>query len=87
MADSKSLTLFILVVIFGSFLTIPASRAQLTTDYYKRSCPKALNIIKKVVRNAIKREPRIGASLLRLHFHDCFVNVRFNSLFIIYYDE
>ncbi|XP_020087300.1 peroxidase 4-like [Ananas comosus] len=27
-----------------------------------------------IVEQAIEQEPRMGASLLRLHFHDCFVN-------------
>jgi peroxidase len=27
------------------------------------------------VQNALKTEMRMAASLLRLHFHDCFVNV------------
>ncbi|KAH6798323.1 Peroxidase superfamily protein [Perilla frutescens var. frutescens] len=30
--------------------------------------------IKRVVEEAVEQERRIGASLLRLHFHDCFVN-------------
>jgi hypothetical protein len=28
-----------------------------------------------VVQNAVSKERRLGASLLRLFFHDCFVNV------------
>ncbi|CAK9314612.1 unnamed protein product [Citrullus colocynthis] len=50
------------------------SHAQLTPNFYNKVCPKALSTIKSVVKNAIRREPRMGASLLRLHFHDCFVN-------------
>ncbi|PQQ12097.1 peroxidase P7 [Prunus yedoensis var. nudiflora] len=49
--------------------------AQLTSDFYKQSCPQALQIIRSVVQRAINREARMGASLLRLHFHDCFVNL------------
>ncbi|KAL8142278.1 hypothetical protein V2J09_015310 [Rumex salicifolius] len=30
-------------------------------------------MIKFTVRSAVANEPRMGASLLRLHFHDCFV--------------
>lgn len=32
------------------------------------------SIVKQGVAKAIKNEARVGASLLRLHFHDCFVN-------------
>ncbi|KAJ7979040.1 Peroxidase [Quillaja saponaria] len=51
-----------------------ASSSQLTTDFYAMSCPNLLKIVRKEVQNAIKAETRIAASLLRLHFHDCFVN-------------
>ncbi|RYR27637.1 hypothetical protein Ahy_B01g051649 [Arachis hypogaea] len=47
---------------------------RLTHHFYKKTCPKVLPVIRSVVEKAIKKEPRIGASLLRLHFHDCFVN-------------
>ncbi|KAK9229974.1 hypothetical protein WN944_022942 [Citrus x changshan-huyou] len=48
--------------------------AQLTPNFYEKMCPQALPTIRTVVRNAITNETRMGASLLRLHFHDCFVN-------------
>ncbi|XVF82128.1 hypothetical protein PTKIN_Ptkin16aG0020000 [Pterospermum kingtungense] len=47
---------------------------SLSTNYYKSTCPKALSIVESVVAAAISNEPRMGASLIRLHFHDCFVN-------------
>ncbi|KAK1286062.1 Peroxidase 70 [Acorus calamus] len=46
----------------------------LSTDFYKKSCPGALLAIKQTVDSAVAKERRMGASLLRLHFHDCFVN-------------
>lgn len=42
-------------------------------EYYDYSCPKANDIIMSVLEKAISKEPRIAASLLRVHFHDCFV--------------
>lgn len=48
--------------------------ADLSSDYYDKSCPKAIYTIKNAVANAVTKERRMGASLLRLHFHDCFVN-------------
>ncbi|KAH7669301.1 Class I peroxidase protein [Dioscorea alata] len=47
--------------------------AKLTPNYYSKSCPPALPIIRAVVGEAIAKERRMGASLIRLHFHDCFV--------------
>ena len=43
-------------------------------DVYQESCPVAEPIILSWVQSAISEEPRMAASLLRLHFHDCFVN-------------
>jgi len=57
--------------------------AQLSPDYYDKLCPEALPIIYSVVKKAIVAEKRMGASLLRLHFHDCFVNVSFAHYFIL----
>ncbi|MED6212726.1 Peroxidase 52, partial [Stylosanthes scabra] len=50
------------------------NNGRLTWNFYKKTCPKVLPVIRYVVEKAIKKEPRVGASLLRLHFHDCFVN-------------
>ncbi|XP_073024530.1 peroxidase 4-like [Primulina eburnea] len=47
--------------------------AQLSTGYYTKSCPKVFDVVESVVKSAVAKERRMGASLLRLHFHDCFV--------------
>ncbi|KAJ1296612.1 hypothetical protein BS78_01G315100 [Paspalum vaginatum] len=48
--------------------------AQLSSeDYYDGSCPAALFTIRSAVATAVLLDRRMGASLLRLHFHDCFV--------------
>ncbi|KAE8717839.1 Cationic peroxidase 1 [Hibiscus syriacus] len=48
--------------------------SKLSPNHYKSTCPKVLSIVGARVEAAVKQEPRMGASLLRLHFHDCFVN-------------
>lgn len=59
----------------GSDRNPTASQAAgLTAGFYSRSCPKAWSIIRLKVAEAIQQNPRVGAQLLRLHFHDCFVN-------------
>ncbi|KAJ8898885.1 hypothetical protein K2173_008194 [Erythroxylum novogranatense] len=64
-----SLLLLLLVMVLSSLAT-----AQLSPSFYDKVCPGALPVIKRVVKAAVAKEPRMGASLLRLHFHDCFVN-------------
>ncbi|KAE8039386.1 hypothetical protein FH972_011803 [Carpinus fangiana] len=61
----------VLVVFTG---TSSADPVRLYEGFYSKSCPKAFGTVKSVVQNAILKERRLGASLLRLFFHDCFVN-------------
>lgn len=48
--------------------------------FYSHTCPQANDIVMSVLEKAISKEPRMAASLLRLHFHDCFVQVIFKSI-------
>ncbi|EMS63439.1 Peroxidase 52 [Triticum urartu] len=56
------------------FFSAAIVSAELSAEFYDESCPDALDIIEDAVRAAVSKESRMGASLLRLHFHDCFVN-------------
>ncbi|PIN06004.1 Peroxidase [Handroanthus impetiginosus] len=47
--------------------------AQLSTTFYDSTCPNATTIIRNSIRRAISRKRRMAASLIRLHFHDCFI--------------
>lgn len=47
---------------------------ELTSDFYDETCPGVYTIVQQHVFSAMRDELRMGASLLRLHFHDCFVN-------------
>ncbi|CAN6483659.1 unnamed protein product [Victoria cruziana] len=48
--------------------------AQLSVSFYASTCPSVYDTVRASVRSVINREPRMGASLIRLFFHDCFVN-------------
>jgi len=50
------------------------AEAQLTLDFYDDSCPQIYDIVLTEVQAAVAAEARMAASLVRLHFHDCFVN-------------
>lgn len=60
-------TLLLLLALAGN------SSAQLSTGFYSYSCPGVYGAVKSVMQSAIAREKRMGASILRLFFHDCFV--------------
>ncbi|CAN1771877.1 Cationic peroxidase 1 [Linum perenne] len=59
----------------ASFLALGTSlEINLSLNCYDSTCPLAVSKIREIVNEAIRNETRMGASLLRLHFHDCFVN-------------
>ncbi|XP_031390708.1 lignin-forming anionic peroxidase-like [Punica granatum] len=62
---------FILVMLVIGLST--SCHAQLSSVFYDKTCPNALSTIRTAIRTAISRERRMAASLIRLHFHDCFV--------------
>ncbi|XP_027190275.1 peroxidase 4-like isoform X2 [Cicer arietinum] len=57
------------------FLLIGTSSAQLDENFYCKKCPNVFDTVETVVKSAVSKEQRIGASLLRLFFHDCFVDL------------
>ncbi|XP_010264472.1 PREDICTED: cationic peroxidase 1-like [Nelumbo nucifera] len=73
-ASPSSSSISLLWVIAMLVLSVGMVSAQLSSTYYDTSCPKAFSTIKSGVTAAVAKEKRMGASLLRLHFHDCFVN-------------
>ncbi|KAD6120304.1 hypothetical protein E3N88_11575 [Mikania micrantha] len=68
----SSLLVFVSLILCIS--TASSDSGLSSSNYYDRVCPEALPTIKRVVEDALAQERRMGASLLRLHFHDCFVN-------------
>ncbi|KAK4424349.1 Peroxidase 43 [Sesamum alatum] len=62
---------FILLLITTYFLGL--SRSQLQVGFYDTTCPNAEAIVAGVVRDAAASDPNTAPVLLRLHFHDCFV--------------
>ena len=63
----------VVVPLFTLLLLCLACNAQLLSTFYNQTCPNALATIKTVIRQAISQEPRMTASIIHLHFHDCFV--------------
>uniref|UniRef100_A0A5B7CDY3 Peroxidase n=1 Tax=Davidia involucrata TaxID=16924 RepID=A0A5B7CDY3_DAVIN len=61
----------LLVLIFSQIIGI--SQGQLKVGSYAETCPDAESIVGAVVREAAVSNSNIAPVLLRLHFHDCFV--------------
>lgn len=74
--EFMSILLSMLVLILHGTTKIFSERELLVLDYYKETCPSVEEIVRRNVEIAVLRDPRMAASLLRLHFHDCFVMVR-----------
>ncbi|GAU26555.1 hypothetical protein TSUD_266690 [Trifolium subterraneum] len=72
MSSNRYFTIFFQILVFAALATTTFS--TLSPNYYDYTCPNALSTIRSVVKAAVQKENRMGASLLRLHFHDCFVN-------------
>ncbi|KAL4346442.1 hypothetical protein GQ457_17G004180 [Hibiscus cannabinus] len=41
--------------------------------FYSSSCPQVESIVKSVVQSHFKSDPTVAPGLVRMHFHDCFV--------------
>ncbi|XP_020232367.1 peroxidase 3 [Cajanus cajan] len=63
----KVLVICLIAALLGS------TQAQLQLGFYAKSCPKAEQIIFNYVVEHVHRVPSLAAALVRLHFHDCFV--------------
>lgn len=61
-------------ILAALFLLLHPLNAQLSSTFYSNTCPNVSSIVRSVIQQALQSDSRIGASLTRLHFHDCFVN-------------
>jgi len=84
MATAVTSTLKMPVLAALTFLLLAvACRASpyypLELGYYRYKCPQAEAIVKAVMEKAIFQNPGNGAAVIRMLFHDCFVEVLLES--------
>nr|Q4W1I9.1 RecName: Full=Basic peroxidase; AltName: Full=ZePrx33.44; AltName: Full=ZePrx34.70; Flags: Precursor [Zinnia elegans]CAI54299.1 putative peroxidase [Zinnia elegans]CAI54301.1 putative peroxidase [Zinnia elegans] len=62
--------LFMLLISVNYFMSC---NAQLSTTFYDTTCPTALSTIRTSIRSSVSSNRRNAALVIRLLFHDCFV--------------
>lgn len=72
---SVSVVLVMVMHLQGLEAQQPPLVKGLSWKYYENSCPKLESIIRKQMEKVIKKDVGLAAALLRVHFHDCFVQV------------
>lgn len=73
---SNNLLLAVIILVLG----FPCSCHGFSMEFYAFSCPAAEFIVRDAVRSATSADPTVPGKLLRLLFHDCFVEVSSNFL-------
>ncbi|KAE9455280.1 hypothetical protein C3L33_12820, partial [Rhododendron williamsianum] len=48
----------------------------LRKNFYEKSCPQAEQLVRNLTWSKAQKNPSLGAKLLRMHFHDCFVRFK-----------
>ncbi|KAH7838916.1 hypothetical protein Vadar_032665 [Vaccinium darrowii] len=64
---------FIAAILFLAAVFV-VSNAQLSATFYANTCPNVSSVVHSILEQAQQNDVRIGAKLIRLHFHDCFVD-------------
>ncbi|KAJ3694779.1 hypothetical protein LUZ60_000156 [Juncus effusus] len=73
MAFYKISAIFILLSFIFVGLMEAQDQSKLSLEYYSKTCPHVVDIVKAEMECLVKEEVRNAAIMLRLHFHDCFV--------------
>jgi peroxidase len=74
-SSSSSFSYILVLMISGAIILMSlGAKAQLTTTFYDTTCPNLTTVVQSVLSQAQQNDPRLAARLVRLHFHDCFVD-------------
>ncbi|CAO2828268.1 unnamed protein product [Amaranthus hypochondriacus] len=62
------------IILCVFFIHIITGEAELQPGFYSKTCPEAESTVREIMKKAMITETRSAASVMRLQFHDCFVN-------------
>ncbi|XP_027359357.1 peroxidase 47-like [Abrus precatorius] len=62
--------LFVMEMVVSGF---SSGAGALKMNYYFLSCPIAEPVVQNIVNRALQDDPTLAAALVRMHFHDCFI--------------
>lgn len=71
-------TLVSMILLMHAIVGFPFHARGLSMTYYMMNCPFAEQIVKNSVNNALQADPTLAAGLIRMLFHDCFIEVTFS---------
>lgn len=75
MVDVRWPWVVMVLVVLGLQLQLQVAQAQVFGFYNTKNCPNAEAVVTQVVTQAFNQDPTIAPALLRMLFHDCFVEV------------
>lgn len=83
MAHSAAVVVLMVAVVLLHVLSwnCELASAALSAGFYATTCASAETTVRSTVATAFAADKTIAASLIRLHFHDCLVNVRLKARF------
>jgi hypothetical protein len=86
MAMANLMTMFMLIeVITCGFGFGFGADSGLNMNYYLMSCPFVEPVVKNVVNRALDNDPTLAAALVRMHFHDCFIQVILKGMYFFHF--
>lgn len=73
MAARRYVLWLTITILIAASLQLTVANGALQVGFYDSSCSSAESVVKSAVQSAVSSDSTIAASLIRLHFHDCFV--------------
>lgn len=71
--SSLNKILILVVLLLATFSTMALAQGT-RVGFYRATCPRVESIVQSAVQSAVRANPTIAPGLLRMAFHDCFVN-------------